>query len=341
MSMQDCWLNQIRIWLEENDKSLSESKSFSKTAFDLLNSKNWSKDFHIDSFVEDFFSHEIPSQYAVNSMFGQPPFTIYQSEDESFIAELYFWDEIHTTIHDHGFQGAFQLLSGRSVQTQYEFGQKKAQPNDCFTGELTTKSFETLKSGDSTEIKPGDEFIHRVLHLEKTTVSLILRTKQEPHYRQLNYFFHHIASPNLLSEAQTLKLRSLKWMLLNKKKPSKAFIEELLFHRDFWILLTEFPEVRNNYAKILQTILYNQKSKYLSREFHLYTLLKELEDFEDKVLLTAYESLVEENWEKWIEQNLQLSYEEGRKKLKAAITNSQSYQAGLIKRPHFLEKLLS
>ena len=53
---------------------------------------------------------QLPRQKDVHSNFGDPPITLFTAP--KFHIDVYFWFDGTTSIHQHGFCGAFQVLHG-------------------------------------------------------------------------------------------------------------------------------------------------------------------------------------------------------------------------------------
>ncbi len=125
----------------------------------------------------------LPYQVNIEATFGEPPLTVFWHPD--FFIEALFWSTATTAIHGHGFAGAFQVLAGTSLQSQFEFdhaGAAKGEP--CLIGRLRQTSVALLRPGATQKIEPGDRFIHSVFHLGYPSVTLVVRTRggQSPQY---------------------------------------------------------------------------------------------------------------------------------------------------------------
>lgn len=82
--------------------------------------------------------------------------------------------------HQHGFRGAFYVLSGSSIHTQYDFSTKVRVNENLQFGDVTTKSIEYLQKGQYRRIEGGAEFIHSLFHLDYPSVSVVVRTYRDP-----------------------------------------------------------------------------------------------------------------------------------------------------------------
>ena len=88
------WLSGFLTWSENFDKNFSNLKGeneFCELAYSELNKKDWSVNFNIESFLDQFYSQKtFPTQAHVHSSFGEPPFTIYSSKKNNFRMRFFF-----------------------------------------------------------------------------------------------------------------------------------------------------------------------------------------------------------------------------------------------------------
>src|SRR5262245_25605877 len=61
----------------------------------------------------------LPNQFDLRSSFGQPPITVYARD--RFHIDVLFWLDSTTSIHSHGFGGAFHVLAGSSIHTTWSW----------------------------------------------------------------------------------------------------------------------------------------------------------------------------------------------------------------------------
>ena len=66
----------------------------------------------------------LPKQVNFNSGFGQPPLVVFEAP--GFYIEVLSWFPSRTSIHGHGFTGAFRVLDGYSLQVGYRFEEESA-----------------------------------------------------------------------------------------------------------------------------------------------------------------------------------------------------------------------
>jgi hypothetical protein len=196
-----------------------------------------------------FTTTYIPAQHDVVGRFGQPPITVYNGP--RFCVDIYYWIDGATSIHQHAFCGAFYVLTGSSIHSQYRFDHREYVNPYFATGELTLKGVELLERGEMRPILPGEQFIHALFHLDRPSVSICVRTHHSPAGSpQWNYHppffaqdpFYH--SPDLIKKVQSIG------MLLDINHPdTDALVAELLQNADFQTILAvidRLQSVRSN-----------------------------------------------------------------------------------------------
>lgn len=114
----------------------------------------------------------------VVSSFGDLSATLYRSE--RFYIEALFWTSGTTSIHQHGFSGAFQLLAGESVSGEHLFHQDHRLNGSFFVGRMELAGAVHLRRGMIRRIHSGTRFIHSVFHLALPSVTLVVRTNTDP-----------------------------------------------------------------------------------------------------------------------------------------------------------------
>ena len=187
---------------------------------------------------------QLPSQQDVDANFGNPPVTLYAGP--RFHIDVYFWLDGTTTIHQHAFCGAFQVLLGSSIHSQYGFKQEQQINAHFAIGEIALDSVQLLKEGDIRRILPGDRYIHSLFHLDRPSATVTIRTYQSPSgYPQFNYLKPCVALHPFYKEQSTIKKVQTVALLLSMKHPeADTFIVDLIsasdFHTTFLILDTAF-----------------------------------------------------------------------------------------------------
>jgi hypothetical protein len=122
-----------------------------------------------------FGATALPRQQNLPATFGQPPVTLFYSK--RFYIEALFWIDGSTTIHEHAFSGAFQVLAGSSIETRYSFEPARSVDGHLVLGELHVASASLLRKGDVRPIASGlGRLIHSLFHLERPSVTVVVRT---------------------------------------------------------------------------------------------------------------------------------------------------------------------
>lgn len=188
---------------------------------------------------------ELPSQLADD--FSDLPVTLYSGP--RFQIDLYFWLDGTTSIHQHSFSGAFQVLLGSSIHSRYDFARELKVSEHFSTGRILFRHVEGLNTGVVRRILPGDEFIHSLFHLDRPSATITVRTKQAPSaLPQFNYLKPYLAVNPFHKEQATLKkLRSVSMLLRMGHPEAYPFISELVSCADlqttFLILTATFENL--------------------------------------------------------------------------------------------------
>lgn len=321
------WYSEILLWAESVDKKWQTQKdkmTFSDFAYQELQGHSFHKDFDLHRDMKEILEHRIfPTQINPNSNFGDPPITLYFSSDQSFYLDMYIWMETQTSIHEHSFEGAFTVLQGRSIESKYEFN-TDLKLDDGFLGTLHKKGLSQILPGHVEIIPKGKQLIHRVLHITKPTVSLILRTHNKVHASNINiqyrYDFDKLASNSHPPGDVVAKMRALRWYLSSGQTPTFSMVKPLLSYYDLWETLSRFPQAAvliNKMAALYSDISF-VTNIHSQKMFH--SLLISLQTEDEKILLTAYEYFGDD-WGQWLKENLDLNESEARTKLVSALVS--------------------
>jgi len=164
--------------------------------------------------------------------FGQPPITLFRSRD-FFIAAL-VWLDGTTTIHEHGFSGALRVLVGSSIHVRYAFSCTDRISRRLQFGDLRLDEAEVLGRGDVRPIHAGAEGAHSLFHLERPSVTIVVRTYSEPWATpQLNYYRPGMAlDPFYRNRDLTRKLQALHAMREIAPEESVVCAKEFLSGTD-------------------------------------------------------------------------------------------------------------
>jgi hypothetical protein len=120
---------------------------------------------------------EFPDPVDPDGHFGQPPITVYGNP--RFVIDVLYWLESTTAIHDHGFSGAFQVLTGSSVHSEWDFLLEDAVTSAFQIGQVVLKDSELLNPGDCRRILAGTQFRHSLFHLDHPSATVVVRTRAE------------------------------------------------------------------------------------------------------------------------------------------------------------------
>lgn len=187
---------------------------------------------------------ELPTQRDLPGRFGDPPITLYNSP--RFHIDIYFWLEGTTSIHQHAFCGAFQVIHGSSIHSQYDF--KTNEVVNMFTeiGEINLEQCELLKVGDVSEIKSGREFIHALFHLDQPSATIVVRTHRSPlDLPQFDYRKPFLAVDPFFEEPNLAKKLQCVIMPLRAKRPdADDLLANLIKESDFQSTLTILSRTR-------------------------------------------------------------------------------------------------
>ena len=138
------------------------------------------------------FTNPLPFQTNIESAFGQPPLTVYWQPE--FRIEVLFWTSSVVGIHQHAFSGAFHLLTGSSLHTVWDFNCEERVSSQLLLGTVDLKKAELLTVGDTRAIIAGNRFIHATYHLDRPTITVVIRTNSEKnHLPQYSYLEPFIA----------------------------------------------------------------------------------------------------------------------------------------------------
>jgi hypothetical protein len=176
---------------------------------------------------------ELPEQFDVEGRFGNPPITLYAGP--RFYIDVYYWLDGTTSTHQHAFCGAFQVLLGSSIHSQYCFEDQKRINAHFSTGKIALQSVNLLGEGDIQKILPGSQYIHSLFHLDRPSATITIRTRFSPEGApQFDYHKPHFAiDPFYKSAAMIKKVQSASLLLSMKHPEADELIGEALAGSDF------------------------------------------------------------------------------------------------------------
>lgn len=192
----------------------------------------------------------LPEQQDVEGKFGNPPITLFSGA--RFYIDIYFWLDGTTTIHQHAFTGAFQVLLGSSIHSRYSFREDRIINEHFSTGEISLEEVQLLQVNDIRMIRPGRNFIHSLFHLDRPSATITIRTSHTPSAAvQYDYHKPHFAlNPFFRNAVLTKKLQTVGLLLGMKHKDADAMIGELIsssdFHTAYFVLRESYNHLRSN-----------------------------------------------------------------------------------------------
>lgn len=198
-----------------------------------------SQNVDLEELIHEFLtSDEQPFQS--QSGFGQPELVAFTHQ--RFYIQMLFWLDGTTDIHQHEFSGAFHVLHGSSIHAEFLFDRGRSVTPHLCLGDLRMKQIELLETGRTVPITSGRENIHSLFHLDTPSVTVVVRTHNDPGTGpQFNYLPPHIAIDPLHTDTLTMRRRELLSVLEALDDPGYAslvgeMVESLDFERGFLIL---------------------------------------------------------------------------------------------------------
>jgi hypothetical protein len=187
-------------------------------------------------------------QIDIEARFGSPPVTVYRGP--RFYITVLFWIDGSTTIHQHSFSGAFQVLEGTSIHARHRFDADRIVNPRLRLGTLHVDEIEFLRTGDIRTIVSGEAFIHAHFHLDRPTTTLVIRTDEDPGTRpQWDYRPPGIAEDPFFGEGHmNRKVQVTSLLLATERHRAFPAIEELIRHADLLTTFKVLTQVRNHLA---------------------------------------------------------------------------------------------
>ena len=193
---------------------------------------------------------QLPRQEDRRGNFGNPPITLLNGA--RFYIDVYFWLDGTTSIHQHAFSGAFQVLLGSSVHSHYRFEQERELNPHFLLGKVQLQDVALLTKGNVRTIQAGPQFIHSLFHLERPSATITVRSNHAPHTAvQYSYLKPSVAfDPFYEEDALAKKVQTTSLLLSMKHPEADRFVTDLLddadFHTSFAVLDTAFGFLGNN-----------------------------------------------------------------------------------------------
>jgi len=192
----------------------------------------------------------LPAQADLSATFGQPPLTVYGGRD--FRIEVLFWVQGIPAIHQHSFSGAFHVMHGSSLQSLWEFAPTEQLAIRLALGRVSLKKAELLRKGDSRPIIAGNRLIHSTFHLDRPSLTVVVRTLSEANKQpQYSYLPPTIAyDPFAIVPSVQRRTQLLRMLLVSGKHAEyKEVAHHLLGTEDsysvFQFLLSTFELIED------------------------------------------------------------------------------------------------
>ncbi len=207
-----------------------------------------SENVDLESFLHAFLLDDA-QPFQTESGFGEPEVVAY--DHPRFYIQLLFWMDGTTAIHQHEFSGAFHVLRGSSIHSQFDFLNVRPVTPYFRVGDLRMKKIDLLETGATVQIRSGPKCIHSLFHLDAPSVTVVIRTQNDPGTApQFNYHPPHVALDPLLSDSLTMRRRQVLDVLEQTADPTYTdlvleMIRELDFERGFYILQTARPYLQD------------------------------------------------------------------------------------------------
>ena len=187
--------------------------------------------------LEHALRADLPArQSSLSDCFGQPPLVLFSAPD--FFIQALTWIDGTTDVHQHGFDGAFAVAEGASLHVPYGFELAGTTADGhLVAGQLTMGRPEILRPGEVRSIDAGFGFIHALFHLERPTVTIVVRNEssQLPH-PQYTYLRPGLGFDKLWSDVRVGKrLQALGAMHRILPEAARAATDELIVTAPPWV----------------------------------------------------------------------------------------------------------
>lgn len=205
---------------------------------------------HVDlaALIHDFLLEDA-QPHQTQSGFGQPELVVF--DDPRFYIQILFWLEGTTDIHQHEFSGAFHVLAGSSIHSQFVFENAKSISSHIRVGDLRLTSTHLLETGRTEPIVSGRDYIHSLFHLDTPSATVVVRTQHDPGTGpQFTYLPPHVAIDPVHNDALTMRRKQLLDLLETTGDPAyPELLAEMLgtldFERGFFILQNGMGHLRS------------------------------------------------------------------------------------------------
>lgn len=220
---------------------------FPKIACEALAARPPAKHVDLAQLVRGFLLNDAQA-FQTHSGFGQPEIVVY--DDPRFYIQVLFWLDGTTDIHQHEFSGAFHVLAGSSIHSEFAFEKAESITPHLRVGQLRMLRTELLETGRTVPIASGREHIHSLFHLDTPSATVVVRTQTDPGTGpQFTYLPPGIAVDPVHDDALTMRRKQLLDVLEKTEDPAypelvTEMLAELDFERGFFILQNTMSGLR-------------------------------------------------------------------------------------------------
>ncbi len=107
-----------------------------------------------------------------------PSLTLWRND--RFVVDLQFWSAPDTTFRDHGYSGAFAILTGETIHCIYRLEFIAHPEPGIMLAKLDLETVDQLREGMVQSVYQERPFIHRPRHIDRPTVTLSVRSIPTP-----------------------------------------------------------------------------------------------------------------------------------------------------------------
>lgn len=238
--------------LGRNVRAAWKRANFSAAAFPeiarkALEERPPSEHVDVSGMVRDFLLND-EQPFQTSSGFGQPELVVF--DDPRFYIQVLFWLDGTTQIHQHGFSGAFHVLAGSSLHSEFVFENARAITAHFQTGDLRLKGTELLEAGRTVPITSGGTCIHCLFHLDTPSLTVVVRTQADSGAGpQFTYLPPHVAVDPFFTDALTSRRCQLLDVIARTEDPAypevvRGMVADLDFERGFFVLQNCLGDLR-------------------------------------------------------------------------------------------------
>lgn len=202
----------------------------------------------VPALLRDFLLDDAQA-FQTTSGFGQPELIVH--DEPRFYIQVLCWLEGTTDIHQHSFSGAFHVLAGSSIHSQFDFENAHSISAHLRIGDLRLRETHLLETGATVPIHSGPAHIHSLFHLDTPSLTVVVRTHTDPGSDpQFTYLPPHLAIDPLHADPLTLRRKQILDLLETTGDPEhpalvRQMLTQLDFERGFLILQNSVGALRS------------------------------------------------------------------------------------------------